>query len=101
MSEVYSEASFGTTTSGLAAPMSAAPFCAPSYENWLKFLSSTVPTSVTTPIFSDDDGAGVAASVGALDGVSEVPGCDGAFVAPLVQALTTSARLANSVSPME
>src|SRR3954452_8345374 len=31
--------------------MLCAPSLAPSYEYWLKFLSSTVPTSVTTPIF--------------------------------------------------
>jgi len=49
MSAAYSEASFGTVTWGAGAPMSAAPFVAPSNEYWLKFLSSTVPTSVTTP----------------------------------------------------
>src|SRR4051794_26922792 len=31
--------------------MLCAPSFAPSYEYWLKFLSSTVPTSVTTPTF--------------------------------------------------
>src|SRR3954471_17724389 len=51
MSEAYSVLSLGTTTSGSAAPMSWAPSLAPSNEYWLKFLSSTVPTSVTTPIF--------------------------------------------------
>ena len=49
---------FGTTYLRSAAPMSVAPATAPSYEYWLKFLSLTVPTSVTTPILSDT-GVGV------------------------------------------
>ena len=44
-----------------AAPMEAAPCCAPSQLYSLKFLSSSVPTSVTRPIFSV---AGAGASTG-------------------------------------
>ena len=36
---------------------------APSNENWLKFLSSTRPTSVTTPIFSVELAEGLGAAV--------------------------------------
>src|SRR5439155_22165896 len=46
-----SEASFGTTTGGSAAPSAVAPALAPLLVYSLKFLSLTVPTSVETPIF--------------------------------------------------
>src|SRR5439155_25682660 len=46
-----SEASFGTTTGGSAAPSAVAPALAPLKVYSLKFLSLTVPTSVVTPIF--------------------------------------------------
>src|SRR5215468_3889890 len=36
---------------GAGAPTLLAPSCVPSHENWLKFLSLSVPTSVTRPIF--------------------------------------------------
>src|SRR3954454_9648052 len=62
----YCEASLWTTTCGAGAPTSAAPFCAPSYENWLKFLSSPVQASVTTPILT-------AAADPAADGLAEPP----------------------------
>src|SRR5207244_4044819 len=39
-----------TTALGAAAPIAWAPAFAPSQENWLKLWSSSVPTSVTTPI---------------------------------------------------
>src|SRR3990172_2236722 len=47
----YSEASFGTVTGGSAAPIAFAPSFEPTKVNSLKFLSLTLPTSVTTPIF--------------------------------------------------
>ncbi len=51
--------------------MAVAPSTAPWYVNWLKFLSSMRPTSVTTPILSVDAeaaGDGLAATDGAADG---------------------------------
>src|SRR4051812_27035703 len=69
MSAAYSDASFGTTYAGSGAPMLCAPSFAPSYEYWLKFLSSIVPTSVTTPTVQPL-GAIVAPSVGATVGPS-------------------------------
>src|SRR3972149_6118869 len=47
----YSEASFGTVTGGSAAPIACAPALEPTNVNSLKFLSLTLPPSVTTPIF--------------------------------------------------
>src|ERR687896_1670815 len=46
----YCEASGGTNTGGSSAPTAAAPLTAPTYVYSLKFLSLTVPTSVTTAI---------------------------------------------------
>jgi hypothetical protein len=40
---------------------------APSYEYWLKFLSSTRPTSVTTPIFRLELGAALGTGVAELE----------------------------------
>src|SRR5437899_2057031 len=54
MSLAYSDAVFGTTAGGFAAPIAVAPSSAPLYEYSLKFLSSRVPMSVTTPIFRFD-----------------------------------------------
>src|SRR5450759_3536735 len=89
MSVAYSVDAFGTTTLGAAAPMSVAPATAPSYENWLKFLSSTVPTSVTTPIFRVEVATDAAADVA------------GEGVLPPLQALATRARTAINESPIE
>src|SRR3954462_1244979 len=54
----YSDASLGTVYGGFAALMAAAPFVAPRYVYSLKFLSFTVPTSVTTPILYCDGSVG-------------------------------------------
>ena len=58
--------------------MAVAPATAPWYEYWLKFLSSTRPTSVTTPIFNveaeaaaDGLAAADAAAEGAMDGAAD------------------------------
>src|SRR5215831_6064344 len=53
----YSDALVGTIDCGSAAPIAAAPSCAPLNEYSLKFLSFRVPMSVTTPIFRLDDAA--------------------------------------------
>src|SRR5688500_1568260 len=41
-----------TAAFGAGAPMRVAPSCAPAHEYSLKFLSLSVPTSVTSPILS-------------------------------------------------
>src|SRR5688500_18408421 len=82
ISDAYSDASAGTATLTSPAPTAVAPFCAPTNEYSLKFLSSTVPTSVTTPTFQADgspdgealgpvvaDGAPVGVELGAPVGV--------------------------------
>src|SRR2546426_11171749 len=50
----YSEALVGTIEVGAAAPIAAAPSCAPLNEYSLKFLSLSVPMSVTTPILRSE-----------------------------------------------
>src|SRR5688572_10090651 len=54
----YCEASAGTNTGGSAAPTASAPATAPAYLYSLKFLSLTVPTSVTTAMRQSPSGAG-------------------------------------------
>src|SRR5580765_2228958 len=96
MSLAYSDWSFGTTAGGFAAPMSLAPCWAPLYEYSLKFLSLSVPMSVTTPILRFDPAAadGLAATDGSTDaggatvgatdagGATDGAATDGAVVAP-------------------
>src|SRR5215212_3956734 len=72
-----------TADFGAGAPILAAPSWAPSQEYWLKFLSSSVPTSVTNPIFRADAAA------------------DPAGVPPPPHAATMMARPLNSVRPSE
>src|SRR5918912_2071848 len=52
MSLRYSDWSFGTTDCGAAALIAVAPSWAPLNEYSLKFLSFSVPMSVTPPIFA-------------------------------------------------
>src|ERR671930_381661 len=104
MSVAYSDASFGTANgTSPVVPMSAAPACAPLYEYSLKFLSLTVPTSVTTPTLSAfSDPAGEpdasaepeAAAVGVV--VAGAVVSDG--VAPLEHAPATIASPASRLS---
>src|SRR5574337_546857 len=108
MSGAYCEASAGTTTFGASAPMSCAPFWAPSKEYWLKFLSSTVPTSVTTPILRAELGAALVAArvvaagveAAALDGGALVV-AEGLGDAPELQAELTMASAAMRLAPTE
>jgi hypothetical protein len=94
--------------------MSVAPFSAPSNENWLKFLSSIVPTSVTTPTFhceaavlggtdagADPDGAGVDAAVADGAGVAGAVLTDGDGVAAVLHAEISRASPLNRARPME
>src|SRR5215207_7022226 len=89
-------------------PVASAAAIAPSFEDWLNDLSSSCPTSVTTPTLSgvraaDADGATDASTDGAglvaTDGAAVA--ADGALVAaPGPQAATKMARPANRVRPM-
>ncbi len=112
MSLAYSDESFGTIAGGELAPMAEAPASAPSNENWLKFLSSSVPTSVTTPTFHvplaapDEDGAAdpEAAGDSADDGAAAdgaTVGAAGVGVAAVEQADNTSAITLNRAIPIE
>src|SRR5665811_467509 len=100
MSAAYSEASFGTTTAGVAAPIAVAPATAPLYEYSLKPLSFTVPMSVTTPILSADaeGAADAAATDGAADGATDgaTDGAAGVGVAEPLHADATIASVAAS-----
>src|SRR6478672_10506375 len=80
-------------------PMASAPAFAPSFEAWLNDLSSSWPTSVTTPILraaADDDGACEAAVDAGADAAA-----DGDVPPPLLQAAKRMAKLLNSVRPRE
>src|SRR5262245_47715086 len=90
-----------TMTSWLP-PIAVAAASAPSLDDWLNDLSSSCPTSVTTPTFSgakepaaSDAGADAGAEAGAD------AGADGLGVAPPPQAATRMARPPNRDRPME
>src|SRR5262245_27079759 len=91
-------------------PIASAAALAPSFEDWLNDLSSSCPTSVTTPILSGanepaasdagaDAGADSAGDTGSEAGADA--GADGLGVAPPLQAETKMARPANTVRPRE
>src|SRR6266576_3357132 len=90
-------------------PVAVAAARAPSLEDWLNDLSSSWPTSVTTPTLSGfidaaacdagaDAGAEAGADTGACDAGAEA---DGLGVAPPPQAETMMARPANAVRARE
>src|SRR5215212_4410440 len=95
-------------TSWLPPDCSAAAL-APSFELWLNDLSSSCPTSVTTPTLigvraapdgdTPPEGSAEPAVDGAVDGAAT--DADGLCVAPGPQAATTMARAPNSVRPRE
>src|SRR5918993_3171 len=90
--------------------MAAAPCCAPTNVYSLKFLSLTVPTSVTTPILRSDWVAAEAdaeadapaepeaAADGAVDAAVDAAG--DALAPPLLQAATKMDSPANRASPV-
>src|SRR6185503_4562036 len=86
--------------------MAAAPCCAPTKVNSLKFLSLTVPTSVTTPIFRSDFGAVDAGAEAEADASADAAVVGAADVAgdvlavPLLQAATKMDSPANRASPV-
>src|SRR5262245_66426571 len=91
-------------------PIASAAALAPSFENWLNDLSSSCPTSVTTPTLSGRIEAAAdagASEAGAEAGASEAAGaCDSGAAAlgdevPLLHAETRMARPLNSVRPRE
>src|SRR6476661_4161585 len=85
-------------------PMASAPAFAPSFEAWLNDLSSSWPTSVTTPILraaADDDGASEAAVDAGADAAVDGGAAEGDVPPPLLQAAKRMAKLLNSVRPME
>src|SRR5690349_15121252 len=81
-------------TSGFAAPINAAPSIAPAYEYWLKDLSSSPPTSDTTPILRS---AAPLASGGRLIGAGLDAGLsDCAATGPAIAASETAASRASA-----
>src|SRR5690349_7958442 len=90
-------------------PVAVAAASAPSFEDWLNDLSSSWPTSVTTPTLSGvneaaawDAGADAGAEAGADTGGCDAGAdADGLGVAPGPQAETMMARPANRVRPRE
>src|SRR5437667_3638142 len=107
MSLAYSDASFGMTGGGFAAPIAAAPSSAPLYVYSLKFLSSTEPMSRTTPIFRFEladaaaDAGADSEAAGAEAGAFEAAAVDGLAPPPPVHAATRMARPPNNVGPRE
>ena len=104
----YSEALVGTIEVGAAAPMAAAPSWAPLNEYSLKFLSLSVPMSVTTPILRSEwapeaaaDGSVEAALAAGADAGGAAEAADGLVPPPVLQAATRMASPLNSVRPME
>src|SRR5262245_54702198 len=102
---------FCVTMTSCSPPVAVAPASAPSFENWLNDLSSSCPTSVTTPTLSGriDAAADAGASEAGADaaGASDAGGAADSGAAalgdevPLLHAATTRARLPNSVRPRE
>src|SRR5258705_4692744 len=86
--------------------MAAAPCWAPTKVNSLKFLSLTVPTSVTTPILRSDLTAADAGADAGADPSAEAAVVGAADVAgdelapPLLQAATKMDSPANRASPV-
>src|SRR6267143_3624095 len=102
MSLRYSDWSFGTTDCGAAALRAAAPSWAPLNEYSLKFLSFSVPMSVTTPILALLQSVGGVCAAPALapaHGSGAVVGAGLPPVPVLVQADRSTANPATMVSP--
>src|SRR3970282_85204 len=97
MLAAYSDSSWVTTAVGSAAPMVAAPCSAPSQLYWLKFRSSSVPTSVTTPMtrslvpVGSADGGG-AATLSPISRQRPLP----TSIVPPVQAASTMTAVTRS-----
>src|SRR4029079_14550526 len=98
------------TMTSCSPPVAVAPASAPSFENWLNDLSSSVPTSVTTPtLIGRIDAAGdpAACDAGASEaGASDAGACDSGAATlgdelPLLHAATMMARLLTRVRPRE
>src|SRR4029079_7973874 len=97
------------TMTSCVPPVAVAAASAPSFEDWLNDLSSSSPTSVTTPTLSGvieaaawDAGADAGAEAGAdAGGCDAGADADGLGVAPGPQAETMMARPAKRVRPRE
>src|SRR3954453_17353664 len=104
MSFRYSDWSFGMTDCGGCALSAVAPSCAPLKEYSLKFLSLSVPMSVTTPIFALLQSVGAVCAAPALAPAQGSGATLAAGLPPLpvgVHADNSRAATDTRVSPIE
>src|SRR5688500_1332638 len=100
---------FWVTMTSWSPPIASAAASAPSFDDWLNDLSSSCPTSVTTPTLSaSNDAAGDSLAAGEPGASDSSAGLDGAAAEaeglgepPPPQAATRMARPLNSVRPRE